>query len=125
MSQEEARAAMADMVSEENLVVKESRDIVLVLMKSEEMDLVVEEIILGREKDKNPTIEVTDHSAFWQIKCTGTLTIDAEEVSELLGRPYNIYDFLVNVSSTVGRAFTKDEIFTITTDLIGLDSEIE
>ncbi len=115
---------MKEMVSEENMVVKENNEIVLVLMKSEEMDLVIEDIILGTELQRNPTIRVEDHSAFWQVMAEGRVEVDANEVSELLGRPYNVYDFLVNVSSTVGRAFTRDETFVITTELIGLDTVI-
>jgi len=123
---ETAQAAdyMKDMVSEENMVVKENNGIVLILMKSEEMDLVIEDIVLGSELDRNPTIRVEDHSAFWQVMAEGSVEIDANIVSELLGRPYNVYDFLVNVSSTVGRAFTRDETFVITTELIGLDTVI-
>jgi len=115
---------MKEMVSEENMVVKENNGIVLILMKSEEMDLVIEDIVLGTELDRNPTIKVEDHSAFWQVSAEGSVEIDANVVSELLGRPYNVYDFLVNVSSTVGRAFTRDETFVITTELIGLDTVI-
>jgi len=125
MSQNSSAADyMKDMVAEENMVVKENKGIVLILMKSEEMDLVIEDIILGSELERNPTIKVEDHSAFWQVTAEGSVEIDADEVSELLGRPYNVYDFLVNVSSTVGRAFTRDETFVITTELIGLDSAI-
>jgi methane monooxygenase regulatory protein B len=125
MSQESAKEFMADFLAEENMVVKESRNVVLVLMKNEEMDIVVEEIILKEELEKNPSIVVEDHAAFWHIKAEGGFTINSEDVAELLGRPYNIYDFLVNVSSTVGRAYTTDETFTITTDLMGLDKDLE
>jgi len=123
---ESATAAdyMSEMVSDDNMVVKENNGIVLILMKSEEMDLVIEDIVLGTELDRNPTIKVEDHSAFWQVSAEGSVEIDANVVSELLGRPYNVYDFLVNVSSTVGRAFTRDETFVITTELIGLDTVI-
>jgi len=123
---ESATAAdyMSEMVSDDNMVVKENNGIVLILMKSEEMDLVIEDIVLGTELDRNPTIKVEDHSAFWQVTAEGSVEIDANVVSELLGRPYNVYDFLVNVSSTVGRAFTRDETFVITTELIGLDTVI-
>jgi len=126
MNQETLSAAdyMKDMTSEENMVVKENKGIVLILMKSEEMDLVIEDIILGPELERNPTIKAVDHGAFWQVEAEGSVEVDTEEVAELLGRPYNVYDFLVNVSSTVGRAFTRDETFVITTELVGLDTAI-
>jgi hypothetical protein len=43
------------------------------------------------------------------------------EDSELLGKPFSAYDLLINVSSTVGRAYTLGTKFTITSELMGLD----
>lgn len=114
-----------DFLSAENAEIKESHDVVLVLMKSDEIDVVVEEIIEGEEKQRNPTINVVDRGAYWWIKATGKIDVDCDLATELLGKSYNVYDFLVNVSSTVGRAYTNGNTFTITTELMGIERNLE
>ncbi|MDD2759514.1 MAG: MmoB/DmpM family protein [Methylomonas sp.] len=111
--------------SEENQVVHESNEVVLVLKKSEEINIIVEEILQGDRKDDNPTLVVEDRAGYWWLKATGKIEVDAAEVSEILGRKFSVYDFLVDVSSTIGRAFTLGEKFTITSELMGLDRQLE
>jgi hypothetical protein len=110
--------------AEENQVVHESNTVVLVLMKSDETDAIVEDIILRDESKRNPTIVVEDRGGFWWIKADGKIEVDTEKASDLLGKPYSIYDFLVNVSSTIGRAYTLGNTFTITSELMGLDRKL-
>jgi methane monooxygenase regulatory protein B len=111
--------------AEENQVCKETNDVVLVLKKSDEMNTVVQEILLGDRKDENPTLVVEDRAGYWWLKATGKIEIDCREVSELLGKHFSVYDFLVDVSSTIGRAYTLDETFTITSELMGLDVKLK
>ncbi|MEQ1636671.1 MAG: methane monooxygenase regulator MmoB [Methylococcales bacterium] len=111
--------------SEENQVCKESNEVVLVLKKSDELNTVVEEILLGSRKTENKTLVVEDRSGFWWLKATGKIEIDCTEVSELLGKQYSVYDLLVDVSSTIGRAYTLGETFTITSELMGLDVKLQ
>lgn len=117
-------AFAAEFFAEENQVVHESNTVVLVLMKSDEIDAIVEDIILGEETKRNPTLVVEDRGGFWWIKADGKIQVDTEKASELLGKTYTIYDFLVNVSSTIGRAYTLGNTFTITSELMGLDRKL-
>ncbi|MGY6275780.1 methane monooxygenase regulator MmoB [Methylomonas sp. MgM2] len=111
--------------AEENQVVHESNEVVLVLKKSDEINIIVDEILLGDRKDDNPTLVVEDRAGYWWLKATGKIEVDCEEASEILGRHFSVYDFLVDVSSTIGRAFTLGEKFTITSELMGLDRQLE
>jgi len=111
--------------AEENQVVHESNEVVLVLKKSDEINSVVQEILLGDRKADNPTLIVEDRAGYWWLKATGKIEIDCREVSELLGKHYSVYDLLVDVSSTIGRAYTLDETFTITSELMGLDVKLK
>lgn len=113
-----------EFLAERNTVVKESNEVVLVLMKSDEIDLIVEELIMGDQKTVNPTITLEDRTAFWWIKAKGKIEVDLDLASQLLGKEYNVYDFLVNVSSTMGRAFTLENKFTLTTDLVGIETKL-
>ncbi len=111
--------------AEENQVVKESNEVVLVLKKSDEINSVVQEILLGDRKADNPTLIVEDRAGYWWLKATGKIEVDCNEVSELLGKHYSVYDLLVDVSSTIGRAYTLGETFTITSELMGLDVKLK
>jgi len=111
--------------AEENQTVHESHEVVLVLKKSDEMNSVVEEILLGDRKADNPTLVVEDRAGYWWLKATGKIEVDCTEVSELLGKNFSVYDFLVDVSSTIGRAYTLGETFTITSELMGLDVKLK
>jgi len=111
--------------AEENQVVHESDTVVLVLKKSDEINTFIDEILLTDLKKVNPTINVEDRAGYWWIKANGKIDVDCDEISELLGRSFNVYDFLVDVSSTIGRAYTLGNTFTITSELMGLDKKLE
>jgi len=104
--QKTGKAFADEYFAEENQVVHESDTVVLVLKKSDELNTVVEEILLGSHKAQNPTLIVEDRAGFWWLKANGKIEIDCREVSELLGKSYSVYDLLVDVSSTIGRAYT-------------------
>ncbi|MDD2876559.1 MAG: MmoB/DmpM family protein [Acidiphilium sp.] len=123
---EKTGKAFADeFFAEENQVVHESNAIVLVLMQSDEIDTIVEEMILKEGKKHNPSITVEDRSGFWWIKADNKIEVDCAEASEMLGKTYSVYDFLVNVSSTIGRAYTIGDKFVITSELMGLDVKLK
>jgi methane monooxygenase regulatory protein B len=111
--------------AEENQVVHESDTVVLVLKKSDEINTFIDEILLVDMVKANPTITVEDRAGYWWIKANGKIEVDCQEISELLGRTFSVYDFLVDVSSTIGRAYTLGEKFTITSELMGLDRKLE
>jgi methane monooxygenase regulatory protein B len=121
----EGQAFIDEFLSPKNLTIHESDEVVLVLMKSDEIDLIVEELVMGDQKSANPTITLEDRTAFWWIKAAGKIVIDLDVASKLLGKDYNVFDFLVNVSSTVGRAFTLGNTFTITSELVGIETALE
>ena len=122
--QKNGAAFAAEFFDEKNQVVHESNTVVLVLMKSDEIDAIVEEIILGPGKKENPSITVEDRTGFWWIKADGKIEVDTDAAADMLGKNYTVYDFLVNVSSTIGRAYTYGNTFTITSELMGLDRKL-
>ena len=122
--QKTGAAFAAEFFAEKNQVVHESNTVVLVLMKSDEIDAIVEEMILGPGKKENPSITVEDRTGFWWIKADGQIQVDTEAAAAMLGKTYSVYDFLVNVSSTIGRAYTLGNTFTITSELMGLDRKL-
>lgn len=98
--------------------------VVLALMKTEEIDAVIEEMIKPMRED-NPTITIEDRGGYWWVKANGKIVIDCDEATEILGKKYTVYDLLVNVSTTIGRALTLGNQFIITNELLGLETDIE
>ena len=120
------KAFADEFFAEENQVVHESDTVVLVLKKSDEINTFIDEILLqDYKKNVNPTVNVEDRAGYWWIKANGKIEVDCAELSELLGRTYSVYDFLVDVSSTIGRAYTLGDKFVITSELMGLDTKLE
>lgn len=97
--------------------VTETRSVVLALMKADEIEIAVEWLREAYADD--PTVHIHDHGVYYRIDAEEGFRFDLDEIAELIGRPYSVYDFLVNVSTTIGRAYVHGNTFTITTDLIG------
>ncbi len=91
-------------------------------MKSDEIDAIVEDIIL-----KDGKAEESVDRRRGQAPASGGSRPTARSRStrlkprDLLGKTFSVYDLLVNVSSTIGRAYTLGSKFTITSELMGLD----
>jgi methane monooxygenase regulatory protein B len=96
--------------------------VVLALMKADEIEVAME--WLRATYAENPTLKIEDHGVYYRIDCAEGFTFDLDEIEEMVGRPYSVYDFLVNVSTTIGRAYVRGNTFTITTELIGWESEV-
>ncbi|WP_123029561.1 MmoB/DmpM family protein [Mycolicibacterium stellerae] len=116
----DADQVRANMFSDAGVV--ESRRVVLTLTKADEIEATVE--WLEERYSDDPSFTIEDCGTFYRIDCEEGFEIDAYEISELLGRPFSVYDLLVNVSTTIGRAYVDGDIFAITTDLIGWEREL-
>jgi MmoB/DmpM family protein len=120
ISHVDAEQARANLFSEDGVV--ESRRVVLTLTKADEIEATVE-WLTERYADE-PSFRIEDSGTYYRIDCLEGFEIDAEEIAELLGRPFSVYDLLVNVSTTIGRAYVNGDIFAITTDLLGWEREV-
>jgi len=119
----DGQSFLDDFLSVENSVVHSSDAVVLALMKTEEITAIIEEMIKPMLED-NPTIAIEDRGGYWWIKATGKIVIDCNEASEILGKKYTVYDLLVNVSTTIGRAMTVGNDFIITSEMVGLQTAV-
>jgi hypothetical protein len=102
--------------------VRESRHVVLALMKSDEIEVAVEWLRGAYAGDTS--LVVADHRVYYRIDRDESIRFDLDEIEELIGRRYTVYDFLVNVSTTIGRAYVHENTFVLTTELIGWESEV-
>jgi hypothetical protein len=102
--------------------VKETRRVVVVLARCEEIEIVVE--WLGEQYGDDPAFQIEDRGPYYRIDCEEGLEIDLDEIEPLIGHPYNVFDFLVSVSTTIGRSMTVGNKFVLTTSLLGLEEEV-
>lgn len=102
--------------------VKETRRVVAVLARCEEIEVVVE--WLAEQYEDDPTFQIEDRGPYYRIDCEEGIEVDLDEIESLIGHPYNVFDFLVNVSTTIGRSMTVGNKFVLTTSLLGLEEEV-
>src|SRR5262245_46345000 len=69
----------------DNAVV-ETRRVVLALTKADEIEATVE--WLAERYEDEPSLTIEDCGTFYRIDCLEGFEIDADEIGELLGRPF-------------------------------------
>jgi hypothetical protein len=102
--------------------VKETRRVVAVLTRCEEIEVVVE--WLAEQYGDNPTFQIEDRGPYYRVDCDEGFEVDLDEIEPLIGHSYNVFDFLVSVSTTIGRSMTVGNRFVLTTSLLGLEEEV-
>ncbi len=102
--------------------VKESRRVVVVLMRCEEIEVVVD--WLEERYGHDPEFIIEDRGPYYRIDCLEGLEVDLDEIEPLIGHSYNVFDFLVSVSTAVGRTMTVGNRFVATTSLLGLEEDV-
>ena len=114
----DAQAFQDKFLSQDKL--RSTNSVAMALMKTEEIEFIVEEFLADKEG-----IYVEDRSAFYYVDADTEVVLDFDEIEEALGRSYNVYDFLVNLSTTVGRGMTVGNKFVLTTRLVGIEMEVD
>lgn len=69
-------------------------------------------------KDEMPDVKVTDNDCFFKIERDGLLRFDMEKLSDRLGRPFTVHDFLVNMTSYYGRIVVNDGVVEIHAEIL-------
>jgi hypothetical protein len=86
-------------------------------MKSDESDATID--MLEREQ---PDIEVTDKGTYWHIAADDEIMVSMDKVSQELGRPIELSQWLVVMSSFVGRAAPGPDFFRVTSKMVELEA---
>ena len=95
------------------------RKVALVLMKSDEADATID--ALERE---HSDVEVADNGTYWHISAPNEIVVSMDKVSQELGRPIGLSQWLVVMSSFVGRAAPGPDYFRVTSKMVELGGEI-
>ncbi|WP_219066383.1 MmoB/DmpM family protein [Candidatus Mycobacterium methanotrophicum] len=107
--------------------VVESRRVVLCLMKSAEIEVVVAELMNEYADDDSFVVE--DAGTFYRLENEEGFEIDLDVMEPLIGHRYDVWDFIVNVSTAMGstamgRSYNDGNKFIITTKLMGWEEDL-
>lgn len=100
----------------------ENRRVVLCLMKSGEIEVVVDE--LKEEYADDDSFVIEDAGTFYRLENDEGFEIDMDVIEPLIGHRYDVWDFMVNVTTTIGRAYNDGNKFVMTTKLMGLEEAL-
>jgi MmoB/DmpM family len=78
------------------------------LMAGEEAEAIVAAVLAH-----NPQASFEDHGSYLSVSSPKILVFDIEQISEELGRPYNVPTLLVVLSSYTGQVDVQDNRLTI------------
>lgn len=82
----------------------------LVLMKSSETTATIAALRAGPGGDN---LTFRDEGPFWKINAPGDIHVSMAEVEEELGEPISLSQWLVTMSSFVGKVATGEDWFTV------------
>jgi alkene monooxygenase coupling protein len=82
------------------------------LIGSEETRAAIELI-----QEEMPDVVITDNDVYFKLEREGLLRFDMDKLSERLGRPFTVQDFLVNMTSYYGRIVVNDGVVEIFSDI--------
>ena len=91
--------------------------VALALMKSDEADATIAVL-----RARYPTIVVEDNTTYWSVQSVGEIVVDMAEVSEELGEPITVDDWLVIMATYIGRASHEDNALVLSSRMLQLDS---
>jgi hypothetical protein len=69
-------------------------------------------------KDEMPDVTVSDNDCFFKVERDGLLRFDMEKLSDRLGRPFTVHDFLVNMTSYYGRIVVNEGVVEIHAEIL-------
>jgi len=93
------------------------RKVAIILMKSDEADATID--VLERER---PDVEVSDRGTYWHIAADDEIVVSMEKVGQELGQPIALSQWLVIMSSFVGRAAPGEDFFRVTSKMVELEA---
>lgn len=99
--------------------VEANEHVVVVLMKGDEADATLDVV-----RADSPEVVITDQGTYWHLSAQDEIVIDMNRVGEELGEPIALSEWLVIMSTFVGRVITEPTFFRVTSDVTGIDTEV-
>lgn len=93
--------------------------VALVLMKSEEADATIDVL----EVD-HPDVKIVDNGPYWYMEHPTEIYVDMARVSEEMGKELTLSQWLVVMTSFVGRAAPDEGYFRVTSEMLELNEPV-
>ncbi|MCI4676455.1 MmoB/DmpM family protein [Candidatus Mycolicibacterium alkanivorans] len=94
--------------------------VAMVLMKSEEADATIDVLTVD-----HPDVKIVDQGPYWYLEHPTEIRVDMARVSEEMGgKDITIGQWLVVMSTFVGRAETDDDSFRVTSEMLELNEPV-
>lgn len=90
--------------------------VALVLMKSEEADATIDVL----EVD-HPDVKIVDQGPYWYLEHPTEIYVDMERVAEEMGKDLTLSQWLVVMTTFVGRAAPEETYFRVTSEMLELN----
>jgi hypothetical protein len=90
--------------------------VVLVLMKSPEADATLDVL-----RADHPEVTIEDAGTYWQLQHPVEILVDLARVGEELGEEISLSEWLVVMSTFVGRVETEPDSFRVTSEMLQLE----
>ncbi|WP_286145673.1 MmoB/DmpM family protein [Mycobacterium sp. ENV421] len=92
----------------------------MVLMKSEEADATIDVLAVDQ-----PDVKVVDEGPYWYLEHPSEIRVNMARVSqEMGGKDITIGQWLVVMTTFVGRAETDDNNFRVTSEMLELNESV-
>lgn len=92
------------------------RKVAVILMKSPEADATLDVV-----RADSPDLVITDNASYYSIEGLDEITIDLDRVAEELGETITMSQWLVTMSSYVGRVCPDERHFRVTSAMLQLN----
>ena len=96
--------------------IKANQHVAIVLMKGDEADATLDVL-----RADHPHVNISDQGTYWHASADDEIVIDITRVGEELGEPIALSDWLVVMSTFVGRVVTDPATFRVTSALTDLE----
>lgn len=93
--------------------------VALVLMKSEEADATIDVL----EADC-PDVKIVDHGTYWYLEHPREIRVEMARVGDEMGREITLSQWLVVMTTFVGRADPEEDCFRVTSEMLELDEPV-
>ena len=93
--------------------------VALVLMKSEEADATIDVM-----EEDCPDVKIVDQGTYWYLEHPSEIRVEMSRVGDEMGREITLSQWLVVMTTFVGRAAPEEDYFRVTSEMLELNEPV-
>lgn len=95
-----------------------SETISATLMRTDETPATIESVV-----ESNPNVRVIETPSFVRLEADGRFEVDVADIADRLGREFHLADWMVGLSSYVGRVHVEGDRVAFTAEMLQFGSQ--